>query len=838
MRIEEPPISGVSGESDEDLSFLEKGEGKLESQRGNGAVRKVSPIDSRRYRIQDLASRSTQQEAGKLINFYGRFQPEITNPTELTEANYISALRGVASESSEVKPDYFEKIFGFLSGAVAGEVLDAKFTEPPSPRELYQMMSLVYARVAALALYEKQTSQAFAEIENFNSFLDLQVTEKTKSKEANFIGTLKYDLLQLKESITTEKDVMVEDLPASADEFSIFSLKHNRSRKIPAFKTLLQERLRWHAALNLALNISETVIEGDQDQGELWVQSGPSVDSLSKIISTNYKDSLDLYQTVEKNDTPVYWEAKERLDGLESFRNVVFGRDGLFFFTALKAADFGHGQQDLKYIVVTRNILSLDEGGDAKRIKEKVTRYLKENGVTLDFTFIDTGFIGSIPEFAISCLAEEGDTKLSEDEIDQKITLLSSNRLGRRELSRRGTSERRSAQRSAVGGIEDRPQAINSPSRLCLDEKGRLVPEKVPNSISAQLQAWVVEHTVMRNFSPRVDAKKKIPTEKPDPLEGYTYVEDFRGPSISTHPIELRINEAGEKFLIKSGPDHTVRAELVSAKLFERLHLKTLHRGEEKSPEVAETKLIETDSGPKILIRFIEDMQPCTLKLPESPIVKKKVQLGFVIDALLGQYDRTPWNIMVGGNNRVAFIDHGGSLFSRARGGFKGFPANLSIGEIKAMMDNPQFPGTPVNEAYAGIFDVKTDSLRLDSLKIKDADSRDAISIGYEFLLNLRDEEIEEVVDSAGFLDGRRSIRSLESKIKSLEKELEHIAPGSRDYRMTKEAIMTFKAMIKAGGEANYLKKAIASRKKSLQDLFATVLRGFGRGSGHFSDWP
>ena len=517
------------------------------------------------------------------------------------------------------------------------------------------------------------------------------------------------------------------------------------------------------------------------------------------------------YRSVEHSEVPLYWEAREKLEDLDSDRSVVFGRDGRYFFTALKASDFGIGEKELKYAIVTRPMTDAyreyEDDKDDADARALVAKYLKQNGVTLDFSFIDTGFTGSIPEFSIKCLAESEGVELSSKEIDEKIKLLSSTREKRGELSKKRLNY--FSRSSLVDTIEDRPKNIESPNYLVMDDSGRIKPQIVPKEVKEQIYAWVVEHAVLRNFVPRFDPEKKIKYIQQNPLDGYSFIETFSGNSIGTHPMELWENKLNEKFLIKGGPTHTVRADFVGQQFLDLSGVKT-----------PQTEIIDTEEGPKLKMEFLEGWKGGGINLPEAYHNNYDIQKGFFVDILLGQYDRTSWNLMFNEGSvfkaQVAFIDNGGSLTSRARGGHKGFPDYFDTEQLKKLLSNPQFEGKPVNEAYTNLVEVKDGKVLF---KNKGLLANFLIS----FQEKITDGQIDDIIEEAGFRDGRRSIRILEERIHALEQELSYLFPDSSDYKKTEEAIDTYRKMIESGGEATYLKAAIKKRKEDIVKLFGEV---------------
>ncbi len=358
-----------------------------------------------------------------------------------------------------------------------------------------------------------------------------------------------------------------------------------------------------------------------------------------------------------------------------------------------------------------------------------------------------------------------------------------------------------------VETIEERPQPYDSPSQLVLNEKTqKLEPKKEPYNYSTQLRSWVAEHAVMRNFAPRLEPLRSVESIKHDPVKGYAYKEQYHGASIGTHPMELWENESGEKILLKGGPEHTLRADFVGQRLLARMGVRT-----------PKTELVRVNGELKLKMEYMRGFKSGGIKLDTKHHASEKIQRGLFVDMLMGQYDRTPWNLMFpesGESDEVIFIDNGASLTSRARGGHKGFSENFTENELEELLSNPQFEGEPVNEAYQDLIQV------LGGRAVGNKKKKDMFQeIWAEFRTKIRLEFLEEVVEEAGIPDGNRSIRMLEARIGGLEKELAGLALDSSDYKKTTEAIETYKKAIRVGGEATYLKKALQSRYNDMWAL-------------------
>jgi len=729
-------------------------------------------------------------EKDKLVNFYGRFRARTKDSVLLNGNNYLTALRGTAEISGG--DEGLDSDLRLLSGAVEDKLLLEKKPENLDLREIYKVVSLGVSELLCRAVLDNKREEALEDLEKLRQLVNQNEEIISESLVEYFSQKLDY----LGDYLAEDSNFNFPELPRGAESFFMYHAWFNKARELPDFRVLLAEKVRWLMANDLSNNLKS--IEFDTRIG--LPISGPDLGRFFEIIE-QYKKGLELYKTVEKEDTPIYWEAIDKLEDSDARRIVVFGRDGRFFFTALKASIFGTDNKEVKYVVVTRTMKDNEP-------RSKITKYLKQNGISLDFTFVDTGFRGTIPELAIEYLADEQGVELSKEKIDEKIMLLASADSSRVELSRRRRSK--DVQKDAVMRIEDqRPQNMNSPAELKIDERGKLRPKGDINSVFDQLGYWVVEHASLRNFVPRLNPDKRIEYTRQNPLEGLTFVQDYRGESIGTHPIELWEDKDKKRFLIKGGPEHTLRADFVGQRFLSEAGL--------RAPT---TELLMVNDQLRLKINFLENYKVLGLNLPAELQNSKTIQSAVLIDAFLGQYDRTPWNIMFPNDefktrtdDSVAFIDNGASLFSRARGGHKGFPEHFDIEQLTEILANPQFIGQPVNEAYHNLIEIKDGQIEIkDNQRFRD--------IFRAFIKVSSDRNIDSIIEQAGYPNGRRSVFYLETIIEELEKEVRGLPPESSNHRKTQAAIETYKKVIEAGGESAYLKKTLRQRRNDIIAMF------------------
>lgn len=742
---------------------------------------------------------ASQWEWDKRIHWYGRFRGEREDVVEINNDNAITSLIAVTTKKGVSERDYLT----FLEGRIKPQDLESVQKKKLGAKDLYALASLAYARALTMAECDHRYAQAGDFSKLASSFLRKKISSVPKPEQPviefliNKLSAFQSEKLpQVEERKTPE----IPKLGSSADPFFIYHSSLQKLREVPSFSELLSERVRWYMANDLKQNIDNISIDiAPLTKTRLLGVSGPSLARLSEI-SKIMEQGRELYRRVETEDVPLYWEANDVAEQMSYDKNVIYGRDGKYFFTALKAHDFGVGNKDLKYIIVTRNMRDAESRG-------KILQYLQENGVTLDYTHIDTGYSGSLPKFCIDLLAEAEKTDLTSEEVDRRIKLLSSTRQNRDELSRKSGTD---SSRDVVGKIEDRPQPIQSPYKLEIDEtSGKLKPKEVPSAISEQIKAWVVEHAVFRNFVPRLEEEKRVEYLREDPLKGYEYVQQYYGSHIGTHPLEVwRNKETQEEVLLKGGPEHTLQADYISNQFMSSF----------AEAMVPKAEMIFTRDGVKLKMEMLKDWKQGGINLPEGFEKSRHILNGFFSDMILGQHDRTPWNMLYKSEGKFAvFIDNGASLYSRASGGYKGFNANFDINELKFLLENPQFPGKPVNEAYTNFVHVEGDQVVISNIVLMEY-------LIQNMHLHYLKTTLTGIIRSAGVVDGRKSVERCKARIESLKKKNEAYPEGSRERKLNDEAIATFHDIIAKGGEATYLREIINQRVENVLSFFENAI--------------
>jgi hypothetical protein len=451
------------------------------------------------------ANRKAEVRGNTLLNLHRRFRPELENSQPITSTNYLPAL--ITTFNAVREAESSEACMGFLSGVVSSEVTAENIDngEDLTLEDAYRITMLAIARGFSVAVTEERFEDSRRELQMALDYINESVGFPDDKKSADFVEILLRQLSEIIKFIDRCEATMEEiSLPETSESFLLHHRSKGQVRQIPDFRTLLSEKIRWCTAHAFETALGDPPLSNlDREKEDaLRVQAVINPDEIYRMIVSTYFDALNDYVMVEKGDVPLYADGAERLAELNIKSRAVFGRDGKYFFTALKANEFGtevDPDSALKYVFVTRAITGNTHS------RQKVADYLKQQGVSIEYdAFIDTGYQGSIPEFAIRQLADSENVIIDEDTVDRKIFLLSSSNPRRQELRSRLSKGRA---KDRVEYIEDRAQSIHSPDQFEIDTDGQLTPSMTPNDYSTQVRAWTVEHAVMRNFVPKIDPK-------------------------------------------------------------------------------------------------------------------------------------------------------------------------------------------------------------------------------------------------------------------------------------------------------------------------------------------
>ncbi|NQT07271.1 MAG: hypothetical protein HQ575_07005, partial [Candidatus Omnitrophica bacterium] len=275
---------------------------------------------------------------------------------------------------------------------------------------------------------------------------------------------------------------------------------------------------------------------------------------------------------------------------------------------------------------------------------------------------------------------------------------------------------------------------------------------------------------------------------------------------ISTHPMHIYKDErTGEVFLLKTAPEHSLRSELIGQRIFEQAGL-----------PVPKMRLVTVDGKLRLMVEFLDRYEVFKGDtLPDNFANNPDLQKAILLDLLIYNYDRTPWNIMYRGK-RFKFIDFGASIISRAQAApgkeYKGFPAKVTPDQIDAIWkESPQKPGSgiPVNNAYAQA--------------MKGQGVHPSLILSLILLDGINDSTIDEIVEEAyRDVDVAQMRAGLESRLKMLKHAREQGRPESEKYASAEK---TFEHILDVwgGDEEAYIKHALKARRKAIIEYYGHV---------------
>ncbi|MBI2151184.1 hypothetical protein HYU21_00465, partial [Candidatus Woesearchaeota archaeon] len=264
---------------------------------------------------------------------------------------------------------------------------------------------------------------------------------------------------------------------------------------------------------------------------------------------------------------------------------------------------------------------------------------------------------------------------------------------------------------------------------------------------------------------------------------------------ISTHPLEIFEASTGYKLIVKGGPTHTTRADYIGQRLLTLAGLPT-----------PRTNLVAEGDNLVQVMEFKENTHS-SQTMPAEFHQSRDVQLGFAMDALIGNYDRADWNMLYGSDGGVFFIDQGAALGSRAQGGFNGFSQTVNVKDVQQILTNPQFGGN-VNPAYANLLEVQNGEIVVHNKEVM----RESI----ERLNAITNEQITAIVDNAYSVGQVPTVEELSQRRAALQKDSN---PKSQAAAETIGDII----YVYGGNEATYYKDALIKRRDSLVKLLSNA---------------
>jgi hypothetical protein len=268
--------------------------------------------------------------------------------------------------------------------------------------------------------------------------------------------------------------------------------------------------------------------------------------------------------------------------------------------------------------------------------------------------------------------------------------------------------------------------------------------------VGEEIDEWTIRQVIWRDF---ITKNEKVEPTYVD-LDNYSFSRLIGDAKQVSNRVEVwKHSDSERRVIVKFCPEHTLQADFVGQRFLKLMGIPT-----------PETNITEHEGRKVLVIGFLEKYyeEEDPFSLSERYQFDQTIQQGILTDLWLGQYNRRPHNIMMK-DGKVAFIDHGGSLNSRATGGHKGFSSEVSKQDLQDYLrcipdDNPD-GDEPVNEAYGRVLTIENGE----------------IIVGNETLLQrllrrvkrISDEQIEDIVDHADYEDGSGSIERMERFLKS-----------------------------------------------------------------------
>jgi hypothetical protein len=214
-------------------------------------------------------------------------------------------------------------------------------------------------------------------------------------------------------------------------------------------------------------------------------------------------------------------------------------------------------------------------------------------------------------------------------------------------------------------------------------------------------------------------------------VNGKPYVYQGILPQSHSNPIELFQNLNGHQVLTKGGDNYTLMIEAIGHDLFAR-HGIPVPRMSLHTDEHGKTVVVM-----EYLAGYLGDIWNLEPRYRND----EKIQDALLLSALIKDTDRTPWNMMFRRHsfeftekdarfveNELMHIDFGGSMFSKAAGGFNPFPEGFygwKSGSLREFITTVRHDmDSVVNKAYENALNDKVKMIKLAKKlsQIKDGD--------------------------------------------------------------------------------------------------------------------
>lgn len=345
----------------------------------------------------------------------------------------------------------------------------------------------------------------------------------------------------------------------------------------------------------------------------------------------------------------------------------------------------------------------------------------------------------------------------------------------------------------------------------------------MPKMDNESLQRWIESQAVSRSI---LEAKGELkPTDIT--LENAKFVKLLiKGEDVkqASNPTEIWQTPDNRRLFVKRSPIHTLQAEILENRAMALMGI-----------PVPDTSLQILDDEPVLVVGFLEKYyeEKNPFELSEYYQTNRVLQNGLIVDLWMNQYNRRPHNVMMK-DGKIAFIDHGAAAFCRATGGFKDFSEQITTENvwdiIRTIPDKVPNGDVPVNDAYVQILDVEGGPqgkvIAKDPFFLQGEVTR---------LSRFTDEQIAEIVQQAGYIDGPESIKQIRTWLTSdqivtrlaklrTKPESERTGEDRRNLRWTEGAVQTLESAIQAGGLQTYMTRVLTARRNNLVTFLNDVV--------------
>jgi len=382
---------------------------------------------------------------------------------------------------------------------------------------------------------EKELKQAGLSGEGLKSVMEVYRNLIKFTETGNFEDLLKYVQNGKKVDVINSISkalLLLGELDETADEFSTYSEKYNKTRKIASFQSIWREKV--------LENLKYTILENAKSPGDKLNIS----DLISETVNL-YADGIEYFHIIQRTVVPSLNIMHEKLNGLLFGKGIWFsGRDGIPLYLSVKAGMFGKplgNKEQIKDIIVSQvknspekrlAVMKLVEPDEEliKGLNEADKEAMFEYGLD-KYLQTETQLYDVLKYAAISRLVFQNNVNDHEKEYVRKYL---ANKGINPSMIGVDTGTTGSVMMSAMklfGGISrenmliwghgkdiDASYAIieNLPKKtertLYIDETE--TPFRIMNPINIQMLNWVCDHAIIRRYIPKVPREGEVKKKK------------------------------------------------------------------------------------------------------------------------------------------------------------------------------------------------------------------------------------------------------------------------------------------------------------------------------------